>query len=344
MVSLPTELQGNEMYFLRKLLYMFFVLVGVSMLIFILVRVIPGDPIAMVLGPRADPKTIEELRHQMGLDRPIPVQYVFYIKGIMEGKLGLSLFEGRDVGEIILDKFPASLELILVAMTLAVFIAVPLGVISALHRNRSIDHVNRVLALFGVSFPEFWTALMVQFILGYILGLLPITGRLSGTPPTAITRFYLIDSLLTLNLPAFWDSLRHIILPAFVLSWGPLATITRLIRANMIDETNKDYINISKATGMSEFIISYKYMLRNAFSSAMTMIGYLIPLMLGTAFVVEQVFAWPGIARFGADAILVKDFNGVVGVTLVICLAFVIINFIVDELYGVLDPRVNLKR
>jgi peptide/nickel transport system permease protein len=323
---------------------MFLVLVGVSMLIFILVRVIPGDPIAVALGPMADPKAVEDLRQKMGLDRPVPVQYLLYIKAITQGKLGLSPHEHRDVGEIILEKLPASLELILVGMALALLIAIPLGVLSALRRNRLIDHVSRIIALFGVSFPEFWTALMVQFILGYILGLLPITGRLAGPPPTGITRFYLIDSLLTMNLAAFWDSFRHVILPAFVLSWGPLATITRLIRANMIDEMNKDYITFSKATGMSESIISYKYMLRNSFSSSMTMIGYLIPLMLGTAFVVEQVFAWPGIARFGADAILVKDFNGVVGVTLVICLIFVILNFIVDELYRVLDPRVGLKR
>jgi peptide/nickel transport system permease protein len=332
------------MYFLRRLLYMFFVLVGVSMLIFILVRVIPGDPIALALGPMADKKSIEDLRHQMGLDRPVPVQYWFYVKGVMEGKLGVSLIESRDVGEIIWEKFPATLELTMTAMILAVVLAVPLGVGSALHRNRWFDHVNRISALFGVSFPQFWIGLMFQLLFGFVLGLLPITGRISGAPPAAITRFYLVDSLLTLNFPAFWDSLYHIALPAVVLSWGPLATVTRLVRANMIDQMNRDYINVSRATGMSRAIISYKYMLRNAFSSSMTMIGYLIPLLLGTAFVIEKVFAWPGIARFGADAILGKDFNGVVGVTLAISLAFVVLNFIVDELYGVLDPRIKLKR
>ena len=332
------------MYFLRRLLYMFFVLVGVSMLIFVLVRVIPGDPIALALGPMADKKSIEELRHQMGLDRPIPVQYWVYVEGVMRGKLGMSLIESRDVGEIIREKLPATLELTLTSMILAVVLAIPLGVISALHRNRSFDHVNRISALFGVSFPQFWIGLMFQLLFGFVLGLLPITGRISGAPPTSITRFYLVDSLLTLNFPAFWDSLRHIALPAIVLSWGPLATVTRLVRANMIDQMNRDYINVSRATGMSDSIISYKYMLRNAFSSSMTMIGYLIPLMLGTAFVIEKVFAWPGIARFGADAILGKDFNGVVGVTLAISLAFVVLNFIVDELYGVLDPRIKLKR
>jgi peptide/nickel transport system permease protein len=332
------------MYLLRRFLYMFFVLVGVSVLIFILARVIPGDPVATAIGPMADKKAIEELRHQMGLDRPLPVQYAIYVQGIIRGKLGMSLIEQRDVGEIIWEKFPATLELVLLSMALAVLLAIPLGVTAALYRNRFADHIARVSSLFGVSFPQFWTGLMLQLLLGYALGLLPITGRVSGAPPTAITRFYLIDSLVTLNFSAFWDSLLHIVSPAFVLCWGPLATITRLIRANMIDEMNKEYINVSKATGMSQSIINYKYMLRNSFSSSMTMIGYLIPLMLGTAFVVEKVFAWPGIARFGADAIVEKDFNGITGVTLVICLAFVLLNFLVDELYGVLDPRVKLER
>ena len=185
---------------------------------------------------------------------------------------------------------------------------------------------------------------MIQLLFGYILAFLPITGRISGSPPTAITRFFLIDSLLTLNFPAFWDSLLHLAAPAFVLSLSPLANITRLIRANMIDEMSKDYINVSKATGMPQAVISFKYMLRNAFSPAMTMIGFMIPLQMGTAFVVEQVFAWPGIARFGAEAITTNDFNGAVGVTLVISVAVVVMNFIVDELYGVLDPRIKLRR
>jgi peptide/nickel transport system permease protein len=252
--------------------------------------------------------------------------------------------EKRDVLEIIREKFPASIELILVSFLIAVILAIPLGVGSAIHRNGLTDHFNRVLALFGVSFPQFWSGLMLQLLFGYVLGFLPITGRISGPPPDSITRLYLLDSLLTLNFQAFWDALLHIILPAFVLSLGPLANITRLIRANMIDELGKDYINVSKAIGIHQMIISYKYMLRNAFSSSLTMIGFLIPLMLGHGFVVEKVFAWPGIARFGADAILANDFNGVVGVTLVICVAFVTVNFIVDELYGVLDPRIKVKR
>jgi peptide/nickel transport system permease protein len=332
------------MNFLKRLLYMFFVLVGVSILMFVLVRVIPGDPLANVLGPMADKEAAEKMRRELGLDRPIYVQYWYYVKGISQGDLGMSLVERRPIADIILEKFPATAELVLVSIILAVILAVPLGVASALHRNKFIDHLNRIVALFGISFPQFWIGIMLQLLFGYALAYLPLTGRIAGKPPDTLTGFFLVDSLLTLNLAAFWDSLLHILLPTVVLCLGPLATITRLIRANMIDQMNKDYINITRATGMPGALISYKYMLRNAFSAALTMIGFLIPLMLGTAFVVEKVFAWPGIARYGADAILSNDFNGVVGVTLVICIVFVVVNFIVDELYGVLDPRIRVKR
>jgi peptide/nickel transport system permease protein len=330
--------------FIQKAPLHVFVLVGVSILMFFLVRVIPGDPIANVLGPMATKETVEKMRHEMGLDRPIYIQYLYYVKGIARGDLGMSLVEQRPIATIIKEKLPATAELVLLSIALAVILAIPLGVNSALHSNKFTDHINRIIALFGLSFPQFWIGIMLQLLFGYALAYLPLTGRISGAPPDPITGFYLIDSVLTVNFRAFWDSFIHILMPTIVLCLGPLATITRLIRANMIDQMNKDYINISRATGMPKPLISYKYMLRNAFSSALTMIGFLIPLMLGTAFVVEKVFAWPGIARYGADAILSNDFNGVVGVTLVISLVFVIVNFAVDELYGVLDPRIRMKR
>ena len=209
------------MHFLRRLLYMMLVIVGVSMLMFVLVRVIPGDPIAKALGQGADAASIKKMRDQMGLDQPIYIQYFRYIQGITRGELGMSLVEYRDTAEIIKDKFPATLELILTSMTLAVLLAIPLGVFSALKRNSLTDHFNTLLSLIGVSFPQFWIGIMIQLLFGYILAFLPITGRISGSPPTAITRFFLIDSLLTLNFPAFWDALVHIAAPAFDLSLSP---------------------------------------------------------------------------------------------------------------------------
>ena len=298
-------------YLAKRLLYGVFVLLGLSILMFLLVRVMPGDPVSLVLGPMAKQEDVAKLSHQMGLDRPIYIQYLKYLENIcLKGELGTSLRENRDVSQIISEKLPATVELVFVAVMLAVLVAIPLGVIAATHRNGFFDYVGRFLALSGVSLPQFWVCLLVQLAFGYFLDLLPLTGRLSGAPPTHITGFYLIDSLITLNFSAFADSFLHIISPAFVLSLSPLANVTRLVRASMIDELSKDYAQISQARGMSETIVHYKYVLRNAFSAALTMIGFLIPLMIGSAFVVETVFAWPGIARFGADSIINNDFNG----------------------------------
>ena len=332
-------------YLIKRFLYGFFVIFGLSILMFLLVRIMPGDPVRLVLGPQATQEDVDKLSHQMGLDRPVYIQYVKYVEGIcLKGELGISLLERRDVAAIVAEKVPATIELVLVAIIIAVVIAIPLGVVSATHRNGLFDYISRILALSGVSLPQFWLCLLFQLAFGYFLDLLPLTGRIQGDAPTHITGLYLIDSLVTLNFAAFWDSLAHIISPAFVLSLSPLANVTRLVRASMIDELQKDYAQISQARGMSETLVHYKYVLRNAFSSSLTMIGFLIPLMIGSAFVVESVFAWPGIARFGADSIINNDFNGVVGVALVVGAAFVLINIIIDALYAVLDPRIRLNR
>jgi len=332
-------------YLIKRLFYGVFVLIGLSILMFFLVRVMPGDPLRLVLGPMATEDQVELLKHQMGLDRPIHIQYIKYIESIcFKGELGMSLVERRDVSDIIADKLPATVELVLVAVFIAVVVAIPLGVAAATHRNGLIDYLGRILALSGVSLPQFWVCLLFQLAFGFFLNLLPLTGRITGSPPIHITGLYLFDSIVTLNFRAFADSAAHIIGPAFVLSLSPLANVTRLVRASMIDELHKDYALMSKASGIPEILIHYKYVLKNAFSSALTMIGFLIPLMIGSAFVVETVFAWPGIARFGADSIINNDFNGVVGVALVVGASFVIINIIVDALYAVLDPRIRLER
>lgn len=335
---------GRATAVVARLLQILLVLFGVSVIIFVLVRVLPGDPIAAALGDRASKAQIEQLRSEMGVDRPILEQYVHFITGVFQGRMGLSLIERRDVAEIIMSRLPATLELVIVALMMAIAVGVPLGVLSGVHRNSAIDHVSRLTALGGVSFPQFWMGIMLQLLLGSFLALLPITGRIAGPPPTHITGLFLLDSVLTLNGSAFVDSLRHILAPAAVLAVGPLANITRLIRANMIDELGKAYPEFLNALGVHPFIVNYKHVLRNAFSSTLTIIGFLIPILIGSSFVVEKVFAWPGLARFGADAIIASDFNGVVGVTLTVCLFVVVVNAIVEELYAVLDPRVALGK
>lgn len=327
---------------LNRLFQMLLVLIGVSVLVFVITRVLPGDPVAAALGDRASPAQVEQLRNELGLDKPLPMQYLSFVGGLLNGQMGYSLVERRDVAQIIVDRLPATLELVFFSLLIAIVVGVPLGVMAAVYRDRMADSLSRIVALIGVSFPQFWVGIMLQLVFGLGLALLPITGRISVPPPATITGFLLIDSLLAWDWNAFGNALRHIIAPAIVLAVGPLATIMRMIRANMIDEFGKPYPELSRALGMPSFIINYKYVLRNAFSSTLTMIGFLVPILIGAGFVVEKVFSWPGIARFGADAIIANDFNGVVGVTMVVCTFVVFVNFLVEVLYPILDPRIRL--
>lgn len=332
------------MRFLKRIFNMLVVLLFVSLLMFVLVRVLPGDPVGAALGDGATKEQIDKFRAQMGMDKPLQVQYLVYLRGLLSGNFGVSLIEPRDVADIVWERLPATLELVICALILAIVIGVPLGILAATHRNGPIDQASRLWSLTGVSFPGFWAALMLQLVLGAALAWVPITGRLTGPPPADVTGLYLIDALLAGNFKAFGEAARHLIAPTIVLAVGPLAQITSMVRSSMLDELGKPYVAFSQAVGMPRFLINYKYALRNAFSSTLTLIGFLFPLMIGGAFVVEKVFAWPGIARFGADAILANDYNAIVGVTLVICLFVVVVNFVTEELYVALDPRIRLER
>jgi peptide/nickel transport system permease protein len=332
------------MYSVKRLAYMVLVLFGISLLIFFLARVMPGDPARLALGPEATQEQVQALRHRLGLDQPLYTQYYVFVKGLLKGELGMSLVTKRDVSKDLIQRLPATLELVVAAMAIAVLAGIPLGVLSALHKDRTIDQLSRIFAFAGVSLPRFWIGIMFQIAFAYSLGLLPITGRITGDPPAHITGLYLLDSLLTRDFPAFMDSFKHILLPSITLSLSPLAQITRLIRASMIEQLRKDYTVVSRIIGMPENLNIYKYMLKNAFTATLTVIGLLFGWMIGNAFVVEQVFSWPGMARYGVNSVLRNDFNAVVGVTLVIGVGYVFINFIVDLLYGYLDPRIRLKK
>ncbi len=327
-----------------RLIQILLTLFGLSILIFFLARVMPGDPARLALGPEATREQVEELRHKLGLDKPLPYQYIEFLKGLARGKMGISLITKRDVAKDIKERLPATLELIIFAMTFSILVGVPLGIISALRKDKFLDNFTRVFAFSGVSFPRFWIGIMFQLIFAYALSLLPLTGRISGNPPIHITGFYVLDSILTLNFSALEDSLIHLILPVFTLSLSPIAQITRLIRANMIEQMRKDYTLALRVNGLPENLNIYKYMLKNAFTSTLTIIGLLFGWLLGNAFVVETVFAWPGMARYGINSVIRKDFNAVVGVTLIVGITYVIINFIVDILYRYLDPRIGIEK
>jgi peptide/nickel transport system permease protein len=331
-------------YLIRRLLYTLPALIGLSMLIFAIARVMPGDPARLALGPEASEEQVQKLREELGLNWPIHTQYLHYMLGVFRGKLGASLYTHRDVVVDLGDYFPATFELVTVAMILAVVVGIPLGILSAIRQDRWVDHTTRVFALSGVSMPRFWIGILFQLILAYHLGLLPTTGRIAPdlSPPTHITGLYLIDSLITGNFVAFKSTLAHLVMPAVTLSLSPIAQLMRVVRASMIEQMRKGYILTARANGMPENLLVYKYMLKNAFIAALTIIGLLYGFFLGGAFVVETVFSWPGMARYGVRAFIYKDFNAIIGVVLVIAVAYAIINIVVDIAYGLLDPRIRL--
>jgi peptide/nickel transport system permease protein len=329
-------------FLLKRLLHAVIVLWGLSVLVFTLSRVLPGDPVRLALGARATPDQVERLEEQMGLNDPIPVQYVDWFTGLFRGEWGESLRVGGDVFDDITGNIMASLELGFVAMLFALLMAIPLGILAGTHQNTWIDHLSRFAALFGVSMPRFWVALMLQLVFVVGLGLFPLTGRLPTNmdPPTTITGFYLIDSLLTNEWELFKKSARHIFLPALALSIGTIANVMRLIRSDMLEERNKDYILAAEVQGLPRNLIVNKYMFKNAFTNSLTIIGLSFATLLGSQFLVEIIFSWPGLARYGALAVIFRDFNAIVGVVMVIGILIVFVNLIVDILYGYLDPRV----
>ncbi|HEY64511.1 MAG TPA: ABC transporter permease [Caldilineae bacterium] len=331
-------------YLIRRLLYTIPALIGLSMLIFVIARVMPGDPARLALGPEASEEQVQKLREELGLNLPIHLQYIRYMRGVLQGRLGASLYTNRDVVIDLKEYFPATFELVTVAMILSVVVGVPLGIISAVRRDQWEDHVTRIFALSGVSMPRFWIGILFQLVLAYHLGLLPTTGRIAPDipPPTSITGMYLVDSLITGNLVAFKSCLVHIIMPAVTLALSPIAQLMRVVRASMIEQMRKGYILAARANGMPENLLVYKYMLKNAFIAALTIIGLLYGFFLGGAFVVETVFSWPGMARYGVRAFIYKDFNALIGVVLVIAVAYAVINILVDIAYGLLDPRIRL--
>ncbi|WP_256301875.1 ABC transporter permease [Haloarchaeobius salinus] len=333
---------GHRSYLIKRGLSTIPMFVGLSVLIFTLARVIPGRPARLALGPRASDEAVQNLRDQMGLDKPLWEQYFDYVGGVVQGDLGQSLISNRNVATDLLEYFPATFELTTLAMILAIFVGVPLGVIAGQHKDRWPDNASRLFSFFNVSLPPFWAGILLQLAVAFQLGWLPATGRVGDVSPMPVetTGLLLVDSLLAFNVPALISSSQHLILPAITLSLAPIADIARMTRSSFIEEYDKDYVEGLRTHGIPERLIAYKYVLRRSFASTLTIIGLDYGFLLGSAFVVEIVFSWPGMASYGVEAILQKDINAMVGVTLVVGASFLLVNFVVDVLYGVFDPRV----
>jgi len=327
---------------LRRLLPLPVVLLGVTVLVFVISHVVPSDPVAVALGDQATPEQRQAMREALGLDASLPVQFLRYLGDLFQGDLGTSLVTKRPVAFDLGQAVPASIELTTVAILFAVVVGVPLGVAGAVFVNRWPDYLSRVVALVGVSLERAWVAVLLQLVIATALGF-PIIGRISGPPPPKVTGLYLVDSLVAGDLGAFGSAWRHIALPAFALSLGALAQIARVARSRMLEERSKEYIRANRAQGLRGRVITFKYMLRNALPVTVTVTGLSYGALLGNAFLVETVFGWPGLGQYGVQAILNNDLPAIAGVTLVLGVVFVVVNTLVDVLYAYIDPRVRFS-
>lgn len=327
-------------FLLRRLAQIVPTILGLLVLIFFISRVMPGDPVRLALGPEATREQIEAYQKKLGLDRPLHAQFGHYLAGLARGDLGESIRTYRDVRLDLLDFLPATVELVLAALALAVLVGVPLGILAAVGRHTWLDNVTRLFAVPGVAMPRFWVGIVLQVGLAYQLGLFPLVGR-ARTPPAQLTGLHLVDAALTGNAPAFADAALHLVLPALTLALPTLAQLARITRASMIDVFRRQYMLVHEAYGVPPARRILRYGLRNGLTSVLTLVGMTYGALLENAFLVEVVFSWPGISAYGAAAVLAKDFNAVVGVTLVVGLSFVLANLVVDVCYGLVDPRVR---
>ncbi|MBI4675034.1 MAG: ABC transporter permease [Chloroflexi bacterium] len=330
-------------YLLKRSLTLILVLLGVSLLVFGFVRLIPGDPAVVMLGERATPENIERIRAQLGLDKPVYEQYLIFISNALRGDLGTSVLRQEPVTREIIRRFPATIELAFGAMIIATLLGIPLGILSAVKRNSWFDASSMVVALTGVSMPVFWLGLMLIFLFAVTLRWLPSGARLdANTQFQPITNSVLLDSLLQGNPALFFQGVRHLILPALALGTIPMAIIARMTRSSMLEVLNQDYVRTARAKGLHERGVILRHALRNALLPVITVVGLQVGILLSGAILTETVFSWPGIGRWLVDAIYARDYPIVQGVTLTIAIIFVVINLFVDVLYTLVDPRVRL--
>jgi peptide/nickel transport system permease protein len=333
------------LFLARRIFQSIFVLLGLSMVIFVIARVMPGDPARTALGARAPQWVVDRLREDMHLNDPLTVQYVYWLRDAMHGDFGISLVTRRDVADDVKEFFPASLELVLLAGIITAVAGIGLGMLSAQHKDEWIDNVVRVLSYMGVVTPAFVFAILFLLLFGYALNWLPTLGRLSeGMPkPPTVTGLMTIDTLLAGDFKAFLDAVEHLILPALALAMGSMAQEARLTRATMSDNLSKDYIAAERALGIPERTIMGRFLLKPSLIPTVSIMGLDFAGNLSNAFLVELIFNWPGLSRYGIQAMLRKDLNAISAVILVLGVVFITVNILVDIVVAQLDPRIRLR-
>jgi peptide/nickel transport system permease protein len=330
-------------FVVRRLLLLVPILFGVSLIVFIGVRNLPGGPAQGLLGERATPEAVKELEEQYGLNDPLPVQYGRYLKTVLSGDLGTSIASRRPVTTEIGERFPATLELTLAAMTFALVVGIPLGFLAAKRHGGPLDHTSLVLSLIGISIPVFFLGLVLKYVFAVKLGWLPTVGRIDvliDTPHP--TNFYLLDAIIAGDPSAFWDVVKHLILPAIALGSIPLAIIARITRASVLDVQNEDYVRTARAKGLPSSVVDRRHVMRNAMLPVSTVIGLQVGLLLSGAVLTETVFAFGGMGSWLYEAIRNRDFPVLQGGILFLAIVFVVVNLIVDLSYAALNPRIRL--
>ncbi|NWG04991.1 MAG: ABC transporter permease [Syntrophaceae bacterium] len=331
-------------FILRRILVVIPTLLGVSIIIFLMLAITPGDPAELLLGERATKESLDAMREYLGLQKPLYVQYGLFLKRVAQFDLGETIWTRQKVSVEIMERFPATIELTLAAMIISSFLGIILGIISATKQYSWFDYASMLGSLFGVSMPVFWLGLVLMLIFALNLGWFPMSGRLGvDIDLTTITNLFVLDSVLTRNWEALRSALMHLTLPAIALSTIPLAIVARMTRSSMLEVLRQDYIKTARAKGLSEFKIVLKHALRNGLIPVVTVVGLQFGILLGGAILTETVFAWPGVGKWLYDGVVKRDYMVIQGGCLLVATIFVFVNLIVDVLYAIINPRISVK-
>ena len=331
-------------FIIRRILIVIPTLLGVTIVIFAMLAITPGDPAELLLGERANQEALESMREYLGLKKPLYVQYGLFLKRVIRLDLGETIWTREKVSKEISERFPATIELALVAMIISSLLGITLGIISATKQYSWFDYGSMLGSLVGVSMPVFWLGLMFMLLFSLTLGWFPMSGRIGvETDLTVVTNFYVLDAILMRNWGGLKDALMHLALPALALSTIPLAIVARMTRSSMLEVLRQDYIKTARAKGLSETKIVLKHALRNGLIPVVTVVGLQFGILMGGAILTETVFAWPGIGKWLFDGVVKRDYMVIQGGTLLVATTFVVVNLIVDVLYAVINPRISVK-
>ena len=331
-------------FIVRRSLLIIPTLLGVSIVVFLMLAITPGDPAELLLGERATEKSLEAMREYLGLNEPLHVQYGLFLKRLVKLDLGVTCWTRQKVIVEIKERFPATIELALAAMFLACLFGATLGIISATKQYSAFDYFSMLGSLIGVSMPVFWLGLVLILVFSLWLGWFPVSGRLSiGTELEVITNFYVLDAILTRNWKALLDALHHLALPALALCTIPMAIIARMTRSSMLEVLRQDYIKTARAKGLSEKKVVFKHALRNGLIPVVTVMGLQFGILLGGAILTETVFAWPGVGKWIYEGVVKRDYMVIQGGTMMVATTFVVVNAIVDILYAIINPKISVR-